>query len=178
MQPKNREALEKRVIHAAEAALFRKKYVSAIDVFIGMEALTPEHVAAWRKGRPDSLERVIHLNLKKMSLCMKTFRKWAAARKLEPSVTAYVGKTRWGKRDLQFSKSGHPVIELAYRTHFISSELSERKREALDPAAQCPAAPSPRAPALKAGAPAPFRHAEDFVRLPKLAVDPTSHETR
>ena len=125
MHPANKESLERRVIAAAENALLRQKYVSAIDVFTGMGVLAPDQVAGWRKGRPDFLERVIQLNLKKIVLVMKTFRKWAADKGLHPSVTGYVGNTRWGKRDLQFSKSGDSSIELDYRTHFVSPELPE-----------------------------------------------------
>src|SRR5712671_6961752 len=35
------------------------------------------------------------------------------------------------KLTLQFSKSGDPTIERLYRTHWVSPELSERKRERL-----------------------------------------------
>jgi hypothetical protein len=49
---------------------------------------------------------------------------------LRPSETAYVARTR-DRRKLRFSKSGNPAIELAYRTHWVSPELSEAKRERL-----------------------------------------------
>ena len=45
--------LEERVIRAAEAALSRQQYVSAIDVLCGMGLLLPMHVDSWRKGRVD-----------------------------------------------------------------------------------------------------------------------------
>jgi len=50
---------EERVAHAAETALSRQHYVSAIDVLCGMGLLLPMHVDSWRKGRVDYLERVI-----------------------------------------------------------------------------------------------------------------------
>jgi hypothetical protein len=58
---------------------------------------------------------------------MRSLRRWAQARGLRPSETAYVARTR-DRRPLRFSKSGDPGIERAYRTHWVSPELSERKR--------------------------------------------------
>lgn len=96
-----------------------------------MGLLAATQVEAWRKGRIDFLERVIQGNLKKISFAMAAFRRWAEARGLQPSETFYVNRTRTGTRDLQFSKSGDPSIEKFYRTHFVSPELSERKRKKL-----------------------------------------------
>lgn len=132
MHPRNRQELEQRVIRAAEAALARQKYVSAVDVLTGMGMLAPTHLQNWRKGCVDYLERVIQGNLKKISLAMKTFRRWAAAKGLKPSETRYVRYTRGPKVDLRFSKSGDFGIEKAYRTHYVSPQLSERKQQNLE----------------------------------------------
>jgi hypothetical protein len=61
---------------------------------------------------------------------MKLFRSWATAKGLLPSETAYVARTPQRQR-LRFSKSGNPPIEQLYSTHWVSGELSERKRERL-----------------------------------------------
>jgi len=61
---------------------------------------------------------------------MKLFRSWATAKGLSPSETAYVARTPQ-RQTLRFSKSGNPTIEQLYRTHWVSPELSERKRERL-----------------------------------------------
>ncbi len=132
LHPHKREAIEQRIIQAAEAALARRQYVSAIDVLSGAGMLTTTHLDAWRKGRVDFLERVIQGNLKKISLSMKAFRKWAADRGLKPSETRYVRRTRGGTLDLRFSKSGDPGIERSYRTHYVSPVLSERKKQQLE----------------------------------------------
>jgi hypothetical protein len=129
LHPDNKKALEQRVVRAAEAALAHHEYVSSIDVFTGMGLLTPANVAAWRKGRVDFLERVIQGNLKKISLSMATFRRWARGKDLRPSETGYVRRTRGAAVDLRFSKSGNPGIEKAYRTHYVSPTLSQRKRQ-------------------------------------------------
>lgn len=131
MHPDSELALEHLVAGAAEVALAHHSYVSAIDVLTGMGLLSPAQVQDWRKGRIDFLERVIHANLKKISLFMALFRRWAQAKGLKPSETRYVRRDRSGIVDLRFSKSGDPRIEGVYRTHFVSPELSERKKAKL-----------------------------------------------
>jgi hypothetical protein len=96
--------------------------------FCGAQLLALTNLEAWRKGRIDFLERVIQGNLKKISLSMAMFRRWAQAKGLRPSETRYVRRTRMGTVDLQFSKSGDPAIEKSYRTHYVSPALSERQQ--------------------------------------------------
>jgi hypothetical protein len=118
--------LEERVYRAAEAALVRQKYVSAIDVLCGMGLLASSGVDSWRKGRIDFLEREIHGSLNKISSSMKIFRRWAQEKGLTPSETEYVRLGRSGTVRLQFSASGDPQIEKNYRTHYVSPVLSTR----------------------------------------------------
>jgi hypothetical protein len=61
---------------------------------------------------------------------MKQFRRWANAKGLLPRESQYVSQTR-DRRALRFSISGEPSIEQAYRTHWVSAALSERKRARL-----------------------------------------------
>src|SRR5882672_6061808 len=110
MHPKNRDALSHRVAKAAEAALATHKYVSAVEVLVGMGWLDPKLLEDWRRGRVDFLERVVHANLSRISKAMKLFRSWATARELRPSETAYVRWTRGHRPPLRFSKSGNPNI--------------------------------------------------------------------
>lgn len=124
----SRPNLEQRVIRAAETALAEKRYVTALDVFLGLRWLGPADLDRWRQGRVDYLERVTRANLGKISSAMKHFHRWARRRGLRPSETGYVARTR-DRRHLRFSKSGDPSIELAYRTHWVSPELSAEKRE-------------------------------------------------
>jgi hypothetical protein len=123
----NRGDIERRVARAAEALLAKRKFVTAIDVLVGIGWLEPRRVDEWRQGRVDYLERVTVANLGKISSAMGSFRRWAQARGLKPSETAYLARTR-DRRPLRFSKSGDAGIERAYRTHWVSPELSERKR--------------------------------------------------
>jgi hypothetical protein len=129
-EPQGRDRMERRVIEAAEAALAERKYVTAIDVLVGLGWLQPPHVEQWRQGRIDYLERITQADLRKLSRAMSLFRGWARGRGLRPSETAYVARSR-GRPQLRFSKSGDAEIERAYRTHWVSPELSDRKRARL-----------------------------------------------
>jgi len=125
-----RQDIEVRVRRVAEQALAEQHYVRPVDVLLGLGWLAPTHVDEWRQGRVAYLEGVTQGNLSKISTAMAEFRRWARARGLQPSETAYVARTR-DRRALRFSASNDPGIEQAYRTHWISPELSERKRDRL-----------------------------------------------
>ena len=122
--------LERRVSDAAEAALAARGFVTAIDVLTGLGWLPPSAERGWRQGRIPYLERAMTANPNKISRAMRHFGRWAEGRGLRASETAYVARTR-DRRALRFSESAQPSIELAYRTHWVSPELSERKRERL-----------------------------------------------
>jgi hypothetical protein len=123
-----RQDLEQRVRRAAEAALAEQRFVSAIDVLLGLGWLGPSHLDRWRQGRVQSLERVVQANLSKVTVAMAAFRSWARDRGLNPSETDYVARTR-DRRQLRFSVSGDAAIERAYRTHWVSPDLSQRAVE-------------------------------------------------
>lgn len=104
--------------------------MTAIDVLVGLGWLEPRRVDEWRQGRVAYPEAVVIASLRKVSTAMMVFGQSAAAGGLKPSETAYVARTR-DRRPLRFSKSGDEGIERAYRTHWVSPELSERRRERL-----------------------------------------------
>jgi hypothetical protein len=125
----NRINIEQRVIKAAQEALQRQNYVSIIDVFVGMRLLEYVHVQAWRKGRIPYLEKVIQGNLNKISFATECFHRWAKAAGLNKKETVYLAQTRGPRQELQFSKSGNHRMEAAYRTHYVSPILSEKKQQ-------------------------------------------------
>jgi hypothetical protein len=129
--------LEARVALAAAAALARQEYVTAIDVLVGLGWLAPVRVDDWRHRRIPFLEGAVEANLSKISAAMRAFRAWAATARLTPSETAYVARSA-GREPLQFSKSGDAAIERAYRTHWISPALTERKRARVEAKASAP----------------------------------------
>lgn len=137
MHPQNRQALAARVAKAATAALQQQGYVAAIDVMVGIGWLKPSHVLEWRTRRLPFLERGIQANLKRISEAMRLFAAWAQQAGLRPSTADYVARTAARER-LRFSKSGEPAIEEAWRTHWVSPELSEAKRARAEAKAQKP----------------------------------------
>jgi len=130
MTPDNRRRLMERVTKAAEEALAAKGYVSPIDVLLGIRWLDPGMEKRWRQGQIICLEAAIQTNLPRISEAMKLFRAWAKEKSLRPSETAYVARTPQ-RQALRFSRYGDPKIEASYRTHWVSPELSEKKRERL-----------------------------------------------
>jgi len=126
-----------RVAQAADAALREKGYVAPIDVMLGIGWLQPSHVLEWRTQRLPFLERGIQANLSKISEAMRLFAGWARQAGLSPSTTEYVSRTAARER-LQFSKTGAPAIEAAWRTHWVSPRLSEAKRATVAEKAQKP----------------------------------------
>ena len=130
MQEQRDLRLERRVADAAEAALAQQSYVSAIDVLLGLGWLAPSHLARWRQGRVDDLELTLQVDPSKLRLAMEGFGEWARDRGLEPSEADYLARTR-DHRPLRFSTSGDPELERSYRTHWVSPELSDRRRARL-----------------------------------------------
>jgi hypothetical protein len=119
-----------RVRRVAEQTLAEKGYAAPIDVLMGLGWLAPARVDEWRQGRLPALERGVQASLPKISEAMADFGRWARDRGLVPSRTEYVARTR-DRRPLQFSVSGQPLVEEAYRTHWVSPRLSEAKRRRL-----------------------------------------------
>ena len=126
-----RRSLEVRVVSAAEAALAEQNYVSPIDVLVGVGWLTPQALDIWRQGRAEDLEGLAQANFEKLSAAMVIRDRWAADRGLHPSPTAYIARTR-DRRQLRFSRSCDANVEAAYRTHWVSSELSEAERRRME----------------------------------------------
>ena len=119
--------LEDRVVRAAEAALADRHLVTAIDVLVGIGWLTTPQVDRWQQGRVDNLERQVTADISKISNAMAILGRWAQKEGLNPSESAYLSRSR-DHRPLQFSKSGDPRTEAAYRTHWVSPQLSEAKK--------------------------------------------------
>jgi hypothetical protein len=96
-------------------------------VLVGLGWLQHRCADEWRQGRVDYLERVVDANPVRTSAAMQAFATWAQEQGLQPSETSSVTRGR-ARRPLRFSQSGDPRIERAYRTPWISPELSEVKR--------------------------------------------------
>jgi hypothetical protein len=130
MSKKSRKPLAERVIEVAETALASRNYVAPIDVLLGMGWLDPNTARRWQQGQIEHLEGVLQSSPSRRSEAMTLFRSWATERALIPSQTDYVARTP-ARQALRFSASGDESIEQFYRTHWVSRELPEKKRERL-----------------------------------------------
>jgi hypothetical protein len=117
-----------RVRRVAEATLAEQRYVSVIDVLLGLGWLAPSHVDLWRQGRIESLESVLQVNPTKITAAITALERWALDQGLKPSEADYVARTRDRGR-LRFSISGDVAIERAYSRHWLSPRLSQRTVE-------------------------------------------------
>jgi hypothetical protein len=130
MSQKNRVPLADRVAKAAEAALAARRFVSAVDILVGIGWLDSGAMERWRRGQIDCLEEAIQTDPSRISEAMRLFRAWAIAGGLSASETAYVDRAP-RRQTLRFGRSGNPAIEATYRTYWVSPGLSEKKRERL-----------------------------------------------
>ena len=67
---------------------------------------------------------------KKVS-ALRLLQNWASARGLEPSERPYPARSRT-PRELRFSTANDPELERAYKTHWLSPDLSEAERAGLN----------------------------------------------
>ena len=123
--------LEHRVARAAEDALAEHKFVSPIDVLCGLGWLHPSNVERWRRGRPARLEDVVFIEPSKLASAIRLLQNWASARGLEPSERPYPARSRT-PRELRFSTADNPELERAYKTHWVSPDVSEAERARLN----------------------------------------------
>ena len=115
----NRLEIRTKVRRRVNDLVSEKGFVSPLDVFLRLGTISSKLVEEWRYGRVPYLERVLHGNLSQFSFIMLSLREKARELNLRPSYTAY---TSWGKgpkRQLRFSKSGNPNIEISYATHYV-----------------------------------------------------------
>lgn len=128
MDPKKRKPLADRVTSAAEASLAAQGYVAPLDILLGIGWLDPNSMRRWRLGQIDVLERALQTSPPRIAEAMGLFRSWTENKGLLASEAEYVARTPQ-RPMLRFSLSGDPAIERLYRTHWVSPELPERKRD-------------------------------------------------
>ncbi len=137
MSANKRNKLPLRVVEAAEAALARQGYVSAVDVHCGIAWLDQATLKRWKQAQLPCLEAGIQTSPARISEAMRLFHAWATERQLHPSETAYVAKTP-ARPTLRFSESGDATIERLYRTHWVSRDLSAKQRRRIEETANRP----------------------------------------
>ena len=120
--------LERRVAAAAGEALAGHKFVTVVDVCIGLGWLHSRHVDSWRNGRVPDLESFLPVHGDKLARIPGYLQRWAEANGLKPAETPYVAATR-DRRQLRFTSAGDPATERAWRTHWISPGLPAPQQE-------------------------------------------------
>lgn len=118
--------LERRVAAAASAALARSRSVAPVDVLTGLGWLHGRKVDEWRQGRLDHLEQALTARPDRLAAVLAHLCRWAEAQGLLPREIAYLSAAR-DRRPLCFTAAGDEATERAYRTHWISPDLSEAR---------------------------------------------------
>jgi hypothetical protein len=125
-----KKTLAERVTKAAEAALAADHHASPVDVFLRIGWLNPTTLESWRRGQVDCLESVIGTAPPRMLEAVKLLRDWATGGGLIPSEANYTARTLQ-RQILRFTQSGDPAVEAQYRIHWVSQELSAKKRQSV-----------------------------------------------
>jgi hypothetical protein len=128
MARKNRPPLTERVAKAAEEALAVLGYVRPLDVLLGIRWLDPNVARRWQQGHIGTLEDAMQIDASRVAEAMQIFRAWAAQRGLIASEATCVTRTPQHQA-LRFTRGGDPAVEAEFRTRWISSALSDRKRK-------------------------------------------------
>lgn len=113
---------------AAEAAFARKNFVTPIDVCLEIGWLQPPNVDDWRHGRVDDLDYFLPTHDDRSVAFLIHLTEWALAKGLTRVQVDYVSAAR-SRRPLRFSSLDEPVIENAWRTHWLSPDLPDKQTE-------------------------------------------------
>ena len=113
---------------AAEAAFARQKFVTPIDVCLGIGWLQPPNLDDWRHSRVDDLDYFLPRHDDRSVAFLVHLAEWATAKGLKPVQADYVSASR-SRRPLRFSSLDEPVLENAWRTHWISPDLPDKQAE-------------------------------------------------
>lgn len=120
--------LSERVRINAEAALADHQYVSFIDVLTGMGLL--HNVHTWHNGRIQYLDENVQGGPEKLLKVIELLQQWATQRGLRPEdLPPHASFMRTPPK--YHTASQYPVLERAFRRHFVSPQLPEKKLEKL-----------------------------------------------
>jgi hypothetical protein len=128
--PDQRPKLQRRVIAAAENALTHQNYVVPVELLSALGWLPAVRVDFWRSGRAQYLDGLA-VDMGKVASALDYLRQWAEERGLHPSESPYIAATR-DRRPLRFTEAGDEAVERAFRTHWLSPDLTDKKREQLE----------------------------------------------
>lgn len=101
------KSLMKRVAAAMDAVLAREPSMTWPKLLVELDCLAPKDLDAWRRGRVPYLERVIRMNLSKLSRVQTAVQRIARERGLVRRLDAASPKR-------PYSKTRNPFVEAEY----------------------------------------------------------------
>jgi hypothetical protein len=128
VSPTRSSRLELRVAAAAEEALARQRFVTAIDVLHGIGWLPTSLSDSWRQGRVSHLSEVLPVAPGKLAAALEHLARWAQRQGLSPRETDYVSATR-DRKPLRFTADGDAETERACRITWFSPGLPDARQE-------------------------------------------------
>jgi hypothetical protein len=120
--------LHNRVVAVAEKVLAAQKYVTPLDVTLGIGWLRQPNIDAWRQGRVDSLDEILPITPDREAAFLEHLADWATDKRLRPQQADYVAATR-DRRPLRFSAAGEAARESAWRTHWVAPDLTQAQED-------------------------------------------------
>ena len=123
----NQSELIKKVGSSMYQQLNNIGYATAVKTLMDMQILSKEDYEKWRNGQVPYLEKVCHINLKKLASVLQEMKRYATKNNLKPSYTFY---KQWGRKNkstkqLRFSKTGNEYMEKLYATHYVKNKAEE-----------------------------------------------------
>lgn len=115
----------------AAELLAQRKFVTVVDVCVGLGWVASRNVDSWRQGRVPDLESFLPVHDDKLAQVLVILQRWAEANGLNPVETGYVAASR-DRRQLRFTSAGDPAAERAWRTHWVSPHLSTAQQERME----------------------------------------------
>jgi hypothetical protein len=124
----NQADFKRRVEAAAAKALVRQKFVTPVDVCVGLGWLRESNLDDWRHGRVADLEYFLPVHDDRLIDLIVYLHEWAQARGMTRTETDYVSAMR-DRRPLRFFTDGDPLEEVAWRSQWISADVPAERRE-------------------------------------------------
>jgi hypothetical protein len=121
-------SIQQRVVEVADRHLAQDRTVSPIGVLGWLGWLSPSFVDRWRQGREPSLIEQMSTSPARIAEAMRALDAWAKDRGVRPAEVEYLSATR-DHHPLRFTACGDEAVERAYRTHWVSAELTEKQVE-------------------------------------------------
>ena len=101
-----------------ERLLEERGYCTVPDVLVGIGMLDEKKMDEWRKGNAFCLEDQCSSDLPRLHAVLKAVKAYAEETGLKPSINKYIREGK-GSVPLRFTKSGDPVRERLYSTHYL-----------------------------------------------------------